>query len=155
VASGFAEYYLYSRRLQTKITRCVIWINIPPALLNFTLVQLDGFGLLPTIIEPLIASWILSLAWLVVSGLHLMLLAEFWEMLWNSPARNAYAESSKMSETKMQGLLDDNRRVVERAFGITGRPTITVDLQQCQHLLLELHGTPQPGSRRHTTGEGA
>ena len=49
-----------------------------------------------------------------------MLLAEFWEMLWNSPARNAYAESSKMSETKMQGLLDDNRRIVRRAFGITG-----------------------------------
>jgi hypothetical protein len=120
VALGFAEYYLHHRRLQTKITRCIIWINIPPALLNFTLVQLDGFGLLPTIIEPLIASWILSLAWLVVSGLHLMLLAEFWKMLWNSPARNAYAESSKMSETKMQGLLDDNRRVVKRAFGITG-----------------------------------
>lgn len=47
-------------------------------------------------------------------------MAEFWGMWWNPFARDAYAQSSKMSETKMQGLLDDNRRIVRRAFGITG-----------------------------------
>jgi hypothetical protein len=62
MASNFAEYCLHSRRLQTKIARCAIWINIPIALLNFILVQFAGFDLLPALIRPLLASWILSLA---------------------------------------------------------------------------------------------
>lgn len=117
--SDFAEYCLHVRRLQTRIARCAIWINIPAALLNFVLAQLDGFDILPPLVRPLLASWILSLAWLVASGIPLMLLAEFWEMWWNPFARAAYAsENSKMSETKRQRLLDSNRRVVRRAFGI-------------------------------------
>jgi hypothetical protein len=81
--SDFAEYCFHIRRLQTGIARCAIWINIPVALLNFILVQLDGFALLPTLIRPLLASCILSLALLVISALPMMLLAEFWEMWWN------------------------------------------------------------------------
>ena len=118
--SDFAEYGLHIRRLQTKIARCAIWVNIPAALLNFILVQLDGFELLPPLIRPLLSSWILSLAWLVVSGIPLMLLAESWEMWWNPFARDASAsDDSKMSDTARQRLLEDNRRVVKRAFGIT------------------------------------
>jgi hypothetical protein len=117
--SDFAEYCLHIRRLQTGIARCAIWINVPAALLNFILVQLDGFDLLPTLVRPLLASWILSLAWLVVSGLPMILFAEFWEMWWNPFARDAFAEDSKMSETSRQRLLEGNRRVVKRAFGIT------------------------------------
>ena len=118
--SDFAEYCLHIWRLQTKIARCAIWINVPVALLNFVLVQLDGFDLLPHLVRPLLASWILSLAWLVVSGIPLMLLAEFWEMWWNPFARDAYtSENSEMSETTRQLLLEDNRHLVKRAFGIT------------------------------------
>jgi hypothetical protein len=48
-----------------------------------------------------------------------MLLAESWEMWWNPFARDAYAsEDSKMSENIRQRLLEDNRRVVKRAFGL-------------------------------------
>jgi len=62
MVSDFAEYRFHVRRLKTNIARCAIWINIPVALLNFILVQLDGFDLLSTFIRPLLASWILSLA---------------------------------------------------------------------------------------------
>jgi membrane protein YdbS with pleckstrin-like domain len=119
MASDFAEFCLHIRRLQTRIARCVYWINIPLALLNFILVQLDGFRVLPSSVRPLLASWILSLVWLVVSVVHLMLLAEFWEMWWNLFARNAYAsEDSKMWEGTRQSLLEDSKRVVRRAFGL-------------------------------------
>jgi hypothetical protein len=118
--SEFAEYCLHIRRLQTGIARCAIWINIPVALLNFILLQLDGFDLPPTLIGPLLASWMLSLAWLVVSGLPLMLLAESWEMWWNPFARDAFAEkNSRMSDEAKLRRLEGNRRVVKRAFGIT------------------------------------
>jgi hypothetical protein len=118
--SDFAEYCLHIRRLQTKIARCAVWINIPAALLNFVLVQLDGFDLLPPLVRPLLANWIVSLAWLVVSEIPLMLLAEFWEMWWNPLARDAYAsENSKMTETTRQRMLENNRHLVKKAFGIT------------------------------------
>jgi hypothetical protein len=121
MASDFAEFCLYIRRLQTRIARYAIWINIPLALLNFILVQFDGFGVLPSLLRPLLASWILSLLWLVISVLPLMLLAEFWEMWWNPFARDAYAsEDSKISEKTRQRLLEDNRRVVRRALGLAG-----------------------------------
>jgi hypothetical protein len=41
MASDFAEYRLHIRRLQTGVARFAIWFNIPLALLNFILVQLD------------------------------------------------------------------------------------------------------------------
>jgi len=119
--SDFAECCLHLRQLQTKTARFAIWINIPVALINFILVQSDGFDLLPTFIKPLMASEILSLTWLVVSGLPLMLLAEFWEMWWNPSARDAYAsENGKMSANTRRALLEGNRRVVRRAFGFAG-----------------------------------
>jgi hypothetical protein len=55
MASDFAEYCLHIKRLQTRIARCAIWINIPLALLNFILVQFDGFGVLPSPVRPLLA----------------------------------------------------------------------------------------------------
>jgi hypothetical protein len=48
----------------------------------------------------------LSLAWPVVSGIPLMLLAESWEMWWNPFARDTSSS--------------DDRRVVKRAFGVAG-----------------------------------
>jgi hypothetical protein len=46
----------------------------------------------------LLADWILSLVWLLVSVVPLMLLAESWEMWWYLFARDAYAsEDSKMT----------------------------------------------------------
>jgi hypothetical protein len=117
MASGFAEFCLHIRQLRTRIARFAFWINIPLALLNYILVQFDGFGALPTHVRPLLANWILSLVWLVMSVVPLMLLAESWEMWWNPFARDAYArENSKMSESTKQKLLEDNRRIVRRAF---------------------------------------
>ena len=91
IASDFAEYCLHIRQLQTKVARCAIWMNIPAALLNFILVQTNDLGVLPIHIRSWPASWTFSLMWLVVSGLPLMLLAEFWEMWWNPFARDADA----------------------------------------------------------------
>jgi hypothetical protein len=120
MASDFAEYCLHIKRLQTRIARCAIWINIPLALLNFILVQFDGFGVLPSPVRPLLADWILSLVWLLVSVVPLMLLAESWEMWWSLFARDAYAsEDSKMTESARQNLLEGNRRVVRKAFGLS------------------------------------
>jgi hypothetical protein len=120
MASDFAEYCLHIKRLQTRIAWCALWINIPLALLNYVLVQSDGFGVLSTHVRPLLANWILSLVWLVVSVIPLMLLAESWEMWWSPFARDAYAsEDSKLSEDKRQCLLEDNRRVVRRVFGLS------------------------------------
>jgi len=119
MASDFAEYCLHIRQLQTRTARYAIWINIPVALLNFFLVQLAGFNLLPTYIRSWLASWTSSLAWLVVSVVPLMLLAEFWEMWWNPFARDANASTSdKLSEDAKQGLLSGNRRAVKKAFGV-------------------------------------
>jgi hypothetical protein len=120
MASDFAEFCLHIKRLQTRTARCAIWINIPLALLNYILVQLDGFKILPTYVRPLLASWVLSLVWLVVSVIPLMLLAVSWEMWWNPFARDAYAsEDNKVTESTRQSLLEDNRRVVRRAFGLS------------------------------------
>lgn len=119
MASDFAEYCLHVRQLQTKIARCAIWINIPAALLNFILVQTNDLGVLPIHIRSWPVSWAFSLMWLVASGIPLMLLAEFWEMWWNPSARDAYASRScKVPENVRQGLLEGNRRVVKRTFGI-------------------------------------
>ena len=55
--------------------------------------------------------------WLVVSGLPLMLLAEFCEMWWNPFAGDAYASGScSVPENVRLGLLEGNRRVVKRTF---------------------------------------
>jgi hypothetical protein len=49
-----------------------------------------------------------------------MLLAESWEMWWYLFARDAYAsEDSKMTESARQNLLEGNRRVVRKAFGLS------------------------------------
>lgn len=117
MASDFAEYCLHVRRLETRIACCAICIDIPVALMNFALVQLDSFDLLSTASDRCKqAEYFLLRGWLC-PGLPMMLLAEFWEMWWNPFARNAFAENSKMSEISSQDLLEGNRRVVKRAFG--------------------------------------
>jgi hypothetical protein len=122
MASDFAEFCLYVQRLQTKIARYAIWINIPAALLNFILVQLNNLGFLSIYVRPTPVRWTLSLQWLVVSVVPLMLLAEFREMWWNPFAKNAYpSQSCKMSENRRQRMLEGNRRVVKRAFDVAVR----------------------------------
>lgn len=115
MASDLAGHCLHARQLQTKIARCAIWINIPAALTNFILVQVNDLGVLPTYIQSWPASWTFSPLWLVVSGLPLVLLAGLWAF-----ARSAYtSQSCRFPEKARQGLLEGNRRAVKSAFGIS------------------------------------
>jgi len=122
MASSSAEYCLHVRQLQTKIASVAVWINIPAALLHFILIQLNDLGFLSIYIRPTPARRTLSLQWLVVSVVPPMLLAEFREMWWNPFAKNAYAsQSCKIFKNQMQRMLQGNRRVVKRAFGVAVR----------------------------------